>query len=228
MNEKEKIISVLNKSPLFQGLSIENLSEIANIAISLNFEKNQEIFGEGEKASGFFLVLEGNVKIYKLSPKGKEQIIHILGAGDIFAEIVLGGAETYPAYAQALSKVKLAFFERKKFLGLIQRKPEIALNILALFAVKLKTLVKTIENLTLKEAGERLLSYLWDLSKEGQKPVFNLNVTKSQLALLLGITPETLSRLFQKLKDDKLIEAKGREIKLISLERWRKIFNILT
>jgi len=172
MKEKEKILASLNKSSLFQGLPKDILSEIADLGISLNFEKNREIFGEGEKALGFYLVLEGLVKIYKISPKGREQIIHILGPGDIFAEIVLGGADTYPAYAQTLTKTSLAFFERKRFLNLIQRKPEIALSIMALFAVKLKTLVKQIENLTLKEAGERLLSYLWDLSKEGKKTGF--------------------------------------------------------
>jgi len=96
---------------------------------------------------------------------------------------------------------------------------------LALFAGKLKTLVKQIENLTLKGAGERLLSYLWDLSKEGQKFTFNLNISKSQIALLLGITPETLSRLIQKFKDEKILEIKGKKIKLLNPEKIKNFIS---
>ncbi|MBO8143982.1 MAG: Crp/Fnr family transcriptional regulator [Thermodesulfobacterium sp.] len=225
MNKSFDVLSTLKKSSLFQNAPQNILTELAELATVLKFDKNQEIFGEGEKALGFFLVLDGMVKIYKLSPKGKEQIIHILGPGDVFAEIVLGGAETYPVYAQTLSKVKLAFFEKQKFLNLVQRKPEIALNLLALFAGKLKTLVKQIENLTLKGAGERLLSYLWDLSKEGKQSIFTLNISKSQIALLLGITPETLSRLIQKFKDEEILEIKGKKVKLINPEKIKNFIS---
>ena len=96
---------------------------------------------------------------------------------------------------------------------------------MALFAGKLKTLVKQIENLTLKGAGERLLSYLWDLSKEGKQSIFTLNISKSQIALLLGITPETLSRLIQKFKDEEILEIKGKKVKLINPEKIKNFIS---
>ncbi len=221
--EKTLLTEVLKNSFIFKGLSDELLREFSNLAVIKSFEKNQEIFGEGKPALGFFLILEGQVKIFKLSSKGKEQIIHILGPGEIFAEVVLAGVETYPAYAQAISPVKVAFFEKSGFLKLVQRKPELALNLIALFSIKLRSLVKTIENLTLRESGERLLHYLWELSEEGKKKDVELRVNKSHLALLLGITPETLSRLFQKYREEGLIELERNRIILLKPEKLHQI-----
>lgn len=224
MNEDRALLEkVLKESFYFKGLSSELLQELISLAVLKRYDKSQEIFSEGERALGFFLILEGNVKIYKLSPKGKEQIIHLLGPGDVFAEVVLSGLETYPACAQALTPSKLAFFEKARFLRLIQRKPELALNLIGLFSMKLRALVKTIENLTLREAGERLQHFLWELSEEGKTPSFEIKVNKSHLALLLGITPETLSRLFQKFKDEGLLEIEGKKITLKNLEKWKSL-----
>ncbi len=219
--DENLVFEVLKESFYFQGLKENLLREIVTLARIKSYEKGEEVFGEGERALGFFIILEGHIKIYKLSSKGKEQIIHLLGRGEVFAEIVLSGAETYPAYAQALSPSKLAFFERTSFLKLIQKRPELALNLLGLFSLKLKKLLNTIENLTLREAGERLLLYLWELSEEGRKKEIKLSFNKGHLALLLGITPETLSRLFQKYKEEGLFIMDQKKIFFLNLEKFK-------
>lgn len=218
-NESVLLRKTLKESFFFLGLSEDLLTELENLAIVKSYDKNAEIFAEGQRASGFFLILEGYVKIYKLSPKGKEQIIHLLGPGEVFAEVVLSGVDTYPAYAQAISPVKVALFEKSRFLKLIQRRPELAMSLIGLFATKLRSLIKTIENLTLKEAGERLLHYLWELSEEGKNKTLELKVNKTHLALLLGITPETLSRLFHRFREEGIIELEKNKITLLDLEK---------
>lgn len=223
MEAKELLRKALQESLYFKGLSEPILNRIADIAITKSYEKGEEIFGEGEKALGFYLVLEGYVKIYRLSSKGKELIIHLLGKGEIFAEIVLAGVDKYPVYAQALTSAKLAFFEKVRFSRLIQGNPELALNMIGIFAIKLKSLLKSIDALSLKEARERLLMYLWDLSEEGKRESFDLEVNKAHLALLLGITPETLSRLFQKLKEEGLLNVTQKRVTLLNLPHWQMI-----
>ena len=218
-NESVLLRETLKESFFFRGLSEDLLTELENLAIVKSYDKNAEIFAEGQKAFGFFLILEGYVKVYKLSPKGKEQIIHLLGPGEVFAEVVLSGVDTYPAYAQAISPVKVALFEKSRFLKLIQRRPELAMSLIGLFATKLRSLIKTIENLTLKEAGERLLHYLWELSEEGKNKTLELKVNKTHLALLLGITPETLSRLFHRFREEGIIELEKNKITLLDLEK---------
>lgn len=223
METKELLRQVLGESLYFKGLQEPLLSKIAEIAVIKSYDKGEEIFSEGEKAFGFYLVLDGYVKIYRLSSKGKELIIHLLGRGEIFAEIVLAGVDKYPAYAQALTTTKLALFEKVKFLRFIQGNPELALNMIGIFALKLKSLLKSIDALSLKEAKERLIMYLWDLSEEGKKESFDLEVNKTHLALLLGITPETLSRLFQKLKEEELLGISQKRLTLLNLHKWKQI-----
>ncbi|MGC9017251.1 MAG: Crp/Fnr family transcriptional regulator [Caldimicrobium sp.] len=226
MNEDKKLLrSVLKESLFFKGLSEPLLEEIERIAIIKTYTKNQIIFREGEKALGFFLVLEGVVKIYKLSEKGKEHIIHLLGEGEVFSEIALSQVENYPAYAEAITPVKVAFFDKNHFLNLLKRRPELAQNLIALFSIKLRSLVKTIENLVLREAGERLLHYLWELSEEGQKKILELKINKSHLALLLGITPETLSRLFQRYQKEGLITFEKNKIILLDTKELKLRIN---
>ncbi|MCS7279800.1 MAG: Crp/Fnr family transcriptional regulator [Thermodesulfobacteriaceae bacterium] len=220
--EKKKILELLKESPFFRELPEEILKEIALLGKIKIFEKNELIFSEGETAYGFYLISEGLVKIYKLSPKGKEQILHLLTKGEVFAEIVLMGTSSYPAWAQALTKLEVVFFDKNKFLNLVKQKPDLALNFIGILILKIKNLVKTIENLGLKEAEEKLIHYLWELSQEGKKESFFLKIPKSQLALLLGITPETLSRIFRKLKEENLVEINGREIKILNMENLRK------
>lgn len=223
MKDKDLLLNSLRDNIFFKGLPEDLLKLIAEIAVVKTYDKGEEIFGEGDRAFGFYLILEGNVKIYKLSSKGKEVIVHLLGPGDIFAEVVLASVETYPAYAQALTLSKLVFFEKNRFLNLIQRKPELALSMIGLFTIKIKSLLKKIENLTLREARERLLTYLWEFSKEGKRMSFDLEINKAHLALLLGITPETLSRLFQKFKEEGLMEIQQKRITLLNLPRWKAL-----
>lgn len=220
--EKGKILALLKESFFFKDLSEKILEEIASLGIIKHFKKNELLFGEGEKAYGFYMISDGLVKIYKLSSKGKEQILHVLTRGEIFAEVVLMGTPSYPAWAQALTPLEVVFFEKNKFLNLIKQKPELALNFLGVLIFKIKNLVKTIENLSLKEAEEKLIHYLWELSQEGKKESFWLKIPKSQLAFLLGISPETLSRIFKKLREENLIEVKGKEIKILKIENLKK------
>ncbi|MCS7199374.1 MAG: Crp/Fnr family transcriptional regulator [Caldimicrobium sp.] len=219
----KEIKDTLKHSLFFQTLPEDFLNRLAQIAILKKYDKNEQIFSEGERAYGFFIVVDGLVKIYKISSKGKEQILHIFGKGEVFAEIVLSSMDTYPAFASALVPTKLAFFEKRSFLKLIQQNPNLALYMIGIFAHRLKSLVKTIENLSLKDAPERLLSYLWDLSNQGNRSSFKLNVSKYHLALLLGISPETLSRLFLKFKEEGLLEINKKEIRIKEIERWKSI-----
>lgn len=223
MENTEALSKVLGETIYFQGLPQEILTSIAQIAHIKKYSKNETIFFEGERAFGFFMVLDGYVKIYKLSSKGKEQIIHIFGRGEIFAEIVLSGHQVFPAHAQALTATTLAYFDKGRFLQLIKSDPQLALYIIGLFAHRLRNLVQTIENLSLREARERLLAYLWDLSSQGKRESVNIGISKAQLALLLGITPETLSRLLQKFREEGLLEIKTKEWRILNPENWRKI-----
>jgi hypothetical protein len=77
----ENILNIISAIPLFNGLPDDQLSEIRQIAVEKQFGKGQTIFSEGDETTGLFVVVDGRIKIYKVSSEGKEQILHIFEAG---------------------------------------------------------------------------------------------------------------------------------------------------
>ena len=207
----------LSQVDLFKGLTVEQLEAIARIISDKEYKKGQLIFSEGDEGVGFYLVISGRVKVYKLSPEGKEQIMHIFGPGQPFAEVPVFEGSRYPANAEAMERCKLFFFPKKAFISLIQENPSLSINMLASLSQRLKQFSNLIESLSLKEVPGRLASYLLYLSdRNGSIDEFQLDIAKSQLASLLGTIPETLSRIFAKMDSKKLVEINGPRITILN------------
>ncbi len=211
-----KIIDSIGQIPLFQGLPERQLAELARIVGERRCEQGEIIFSEGDEAKGFYVLLSGRIKIFKLSPEGKEQILHIIEPGEPFAEVAMFAGSSYPAHAEALKGSRIIFFPRGGFETLIKRDPDLAMNMLALLSQRLKYFSRLVEDLSLKEVPQRLAAYLLYLggSKHSTMPV-DLSISKGQLASLLGTIPETLSRILNKMATQGLIDVKGRQMKLL-------------
>lgn len=212
----ENFVDLISAIPLFNGLPTEQLDAICRIAVEKRCNKGQTIFSEGDKTTGFFVIVEGRVKIYKVSSEGKEQILHIFEAGQSFGEVTVFTGQQMPAHAQTLAKTHLLLFARNAFVDLVSSNPSLALNLLGIMSKKLRQFAAQIENLSLKEIPARLASYLIYLSQEqGTENAVVLNISKGQLASLLGTIPETLSRIFAKLSRQNLIRVEGPKIILM-------------
>jgi CRP/FNR family transcriptional regulator len=195
----------------------EHIAQIENISVDKHYNKGDVIFYDGDEGVGFYLVASGGVSVYKLSPEGKEQILHIVKEGDTIGAVPVFSGKSFPANARAISQSHLLFFDRKKFIQLITNKPSLTMNILALLSMRLREFTIQVENLSLKEIPGRLAAYLLFLSQEqGNKDLIKLNISKVQLANLLGTGPESLSRALGNMKSKKLIEEKGANIKLLN------------
>jgi CRP-like cAMP-binding protein len=204
---------------LFQGLSAAYHDELAMIVVDQEFQRGGLIFSEGDAGNGFYVIIDGKVKIFKLSFDGKEQILHILGPGEPFAEVAVFTGSTYPANAIALEKSRLFFFPRKAFVELIATQPALAMNMLATLSLRLKQFAHMIEALSLKEVPGRLAAYiLVDSKQDSTEQTIKLTVSKTQLASLLGTIPETLSRILAKMNKQGLIETEGSTITILDRE----------
>jgi len=211
-NIRQLIANVL----FFKGLSDEELESIRQIATERTYQRNQMVFSDGEEGSGFFLILAGKVKVFKMSPEGKEQILHILGTGEPVGQVAVFAGTSFPANAQAISDSRLLFFPRRAFVDLIQARPTLALNMLAILSNRLREFTVQIENISLKEVPARLASYLLYLSDEKRGAErLQLNISKAQLASIIGTIPETLSRILSRMSTKDLIRVSGREIHLL-------------
>lgn len=210
---------VIARSELFGGLSSEHLDEIEKIAVKRNYGRSEMIFFEGDPGTGFYMVATGRVKIFKTALSGKEQILHIFGTGEPFGEVPVFHNQAFPANAMALEKTSLIFFPREDFVQIVHTMPSLVMNMLAVLSMRLRRFATQIENLSLKEVPARLAGYLLYLAEEqGDTEQVLLQISKGQLASLLGTIPETLSRIFAKMSEEGLIRVDGKRISLLDLK----------
>jgi len=215
------IPDALTHCPLFAGLGPEELKKIRSIAIPRKFGKKEILFSDGEEAKGFYVVLSGKVKVFKVSPEGKEQILHVVTAFDAFAEAALFLEGTYPAFAEALSDCQLLFFPKRAFIQLIEKNPQLSINMIVTLSQYLKRFAVLIEELSLKEVSSRIAKHLLDLSlklsREGKiAQEVELDLSKTQLALKLGTISETLSRTLAKMKAKGMIDVRKNRILILN------------
>ena len=196
----------------FAGLSDAQASALAGIANTLSAQRGKEIFHEGEEAAGLFGIIDGKIKIAKLSPMGKEQILHILGPGELFAEVPVFAGRNYPANAVAMEDSRLLFIPRRAFRDMLAQDPDLAMGMLAILSTRLRDFARKIEALSLKEVPERLAAHLLLLRAEQGKDKLRLDLPKGQLASLLGTIPETLSRVLKKMTEAGYIAVDGNDI----------------
>lgn len=211
------IVEHLAQISLFQNLAPEYYDNLASIVRVKDFDRNSFIFADGDDGVGFYVIVSGRVKIYKMSPEGKEQILHILGPGEEFAEVAVFSGSHYPANAETLAPSKLFFFPKESFIRLISSNPSLAMNMLAALSLRLKRFSHMIEALSLKEVPGRLAAHLLYLSEQNQGDTdLKLDVAKVQLAGLLGTIPETLSRILTKMNKLGFIQSSGPDIRIIN------------
>ena len=214
-----EIIDRIAKIQLFEGLPEAQLKDLASIAIQKSFTRGQTIFTEGETGSGFYVTISGIVKIFKTSPDGKEQILHIFGPNEPFGEVPVFEGRNFPAHAVALEDTRCLFFPRVAFMNLIKDNPSLAVNMLAVLSRRLRTFTALVDALSLKEVPARLASHLLFLSdRSNGADELQLDIPKGQLAHLLGTIPETLSRILAKMIKQGLITTDGPHINICDRE----------
>ncbi len=213
----------LRQCPLFAGLKEEDLKKIRAIGMTKRIGRKGILFSEGEEAKGFYVILSGKVKLYKISPEGKEQILHVVSAPDAFAEAALFLEGSYPASGEALSDCQLLFFPKREFIQLIEKNPQLSVNMIVTLSHYLRRFASLIEELSLKEVSSRIAKYLIDLSlkqsKEGRSSKeVELDLSKTQLASKLGTISETLSRTLAKMKAKGIIDVRKNRILILNRE----------
>ncbi|BDV44870.1 CarD family transcriptional regulator [Geotalea uraniireducens] len=216
--------AILKKSLLFSGLADEHLAEVAAIAARRAFAKGETLFSEGEAAIGFYLLATGSLKLCKVSPDGKEKVLHFVHPNETFAEAAFFGDGRYPAEARALEKGEALFFPREAFMGLVERNPRFSLNLIVSLSLLLRRFARQIEELSFAEVPARLAAYLLELAERKSttfqgKTYLDLDMKKGELASRLGTVSETLSRSLRKLKEEGIIEVEGSRVVILDASR---------
>ncbi|RTL71472.1 MAG: Crp/Fnr family transcriptional regulator [Hyphomicrobiales bacterium] len=192
---------IVKATPLFGAMSIEVVQRLVGNVSPMSYGKGALLFQQGEPASGFFVILSGMVKIYRISPQGEEAVLGIYKKGETFAEAAMFLGGRYPASAEVVAGGRILRIDGETLRRHIKERPEIALSMLASSSYHLKFLVEQIEQIKLLSAPRRVARFLLELCRVQSGPcIVELPYEKALLANRLGMKPESFSRAISKLK----------------------------
>jgi len=208
------IAEALKHVSLFAHLDEAGRESAAELAVARRAGAGQVLIREGQMADGFYVVLEGKVKIYKRSPEGRQEVLHVFGPGQAFAEAAMFAGEPFPAWAETVQASRLAYFPRDRIAEGLSENPALALGMIASLAKLCRQLTALAGRVTLNDAAGRLARYLTDLARKEDVALekgasVRLDLPKGELAQLLNLAPETLSRAFSHLAGQGAVAVDG-------------------
>jgi CRP/FNR family transcriptional regulator, dissimilatory nitrate respiration regulator len=213
-------VKMLRCSDVFNGVSEMGLQSLADVAILQTYAAGESLFYQEQQASGFYVLVEGALTVYRAGMDGRQQILHVFDeAGDVCGEVPVFEGTAYPAAADATEPSRVLYLSRPDFLAVTRRHPEILLQMLAELSRRLRRFVGLIDDLSLKDVSTRLAAFLLELADASGRDTFTLGMTKGMLAARLGTIPETLSRTLRKLQQAGLAAVDGRTIRILDRDR---------
>lgn len=209
----------VDKISLFDSLTLEQKNLILSKSVHKNYAKGELVFSPGDPGDNLYIINSGEVKIYKLSNQGKEQIIHILKAKDFLGEHALFNNKPLQNTAEALKVTNICILKGADIRELILTHPEMGLKILEQYAKKNVQALDMIESIGLYDVEQRIAKYILDLSRENDSHEIKLPFSKGTLANIIGTTQETLSRKLSSLQDEGIISLQGqRNITILDID----------
>ena len=200
--------NLLRRVPYFAGLPDSVLVELAAVAVEHRYARGQLIFLEGEPCAGLYVVAEGEVKIFKLSPQGREQILHQPGSGGTFNDVAVLDGGPNPASAAAITDAAVCVIARTDIQRLAQTYPALAWALIESIARRARLLVAMVEDLSLRSVKARLARLLLAEARQsaGAGEIDRSQmVTQAELAARLGTVREMIGRALRELADENLI-----------------------
>lgn len=227
----EGVVDYLRSIPVFADLNDEQLLQIHHKTTVRRYIKGAFIFLEGDPGQGFHYVKSGKVKIVKTTDDGREHIINILGPGDLFAEVLLFNNRPYPATAMAAEDSVIGLIYNSDLEQMILSNNQLALQLIKALSQRLLYAQGKIKNLALNDVLARTAETLLRLGKEQGKAdsqgkiEIQLDLSRQDLASLVGTTRETVTRTLAALKRDQIIDVTGQRITLLSPKELERLIS---
>ena len=214
---------MLARVPIFSDLSDAELKFLSDRAVTKRYASGDLIFSEGDPCAGLYIVETGDVRIFKTSAGGREQVLTIEHAGNSVAELPIFDGGNYPASASAATDSVLLFISRSDFRALCLEHPEVALKVLRMVGLRLRRLVGIIEELSFTTVRHRLAALLLRLAREAGKgsgrAEFKVAASNQELASQIGTVRELVSRNLSRFQAEGLIAMDGKNITIPDLAR---------
>ena len=223
-------IELLQSVSIFWDLNEDELGHIADKMVAKHFENGNYIFLEDSEGEQCFFVLEGSVKVTRLSKDGREVILAMLNEGEFFGEMSLLDGESRSANVIALEKTKVLTLDRNDFIAVVNDYPQIAVQLLKELARRLRKSDRQIASLSLSDAEKRIaLCIIRFADEQGVIQNGKVSIPKTpiqqDIANMAGTSRETVSRTLGLLEKEDLIERNGRELIILDYKKFIKEFD---
>ena len=219
-------LTYLTVLDLFHGLDRIVLDRIAGGTMRVALRKGEHAFRCGDRCEGFHAVIYGQLKLGVVAPNGSEKVVSVLRSGQTVGRSTMFSGLRYPVYAMALSDTLLLHVSREAISDELDRTPQLAHRMLAGLGHEVIGLLSEVESFSLRNGMQRLVAFLLgggDGREVAGPSEVHLDIRKTDLASMLNITPEHLSRCLAELANARLILVKGPHITLLEPDRLRAI-----
>lgn len=209
----------ISSVPIFNHLEAEQLLDVMEVVQSVTYKRGEILFHAGNESDSLYIVNKGQVKIYRLSDLGREQLVRLLHPGDFTGELALFKATVLENFAEAVVDSEICVIKRDDLQQLLIKYPTISLKVLTEFANRLADSERQSASFVSETVETRIGLFLAELRRTSKNPIIQLPMSKKDLASYLGTTPETLSRRLTDLESNGLIKQSGqRKIKIVDLD----------
>jgi CRP/FNR family transcriptional regulator len=208
----------LKAIPYFQDLEAGVLDRIRTSVFEVRLQKGQILFTEGEPAQAMYGLRSGQVKIFKVSPDGREQVLRIMGPGECFNEVPVFDEGTNPANAQALEPAVLWGIRRADMRRLVEKHPAVAIGFLKVFARKLRFFTQKVEDLSFRSVTSRVAKLLLEMAEDDGRGNLRLKqqFTQQEFANVVGTAREMIGRAFKALEKEGAIKLSRHRVVILS------------
>ncbi|HUX61736.1 MAG TPA: Crp/Fnr family transcriptional regulator [Ignavibacteriaceae bacterium] len=215
--------------PIFSELSDSTLEQISKLGMRKSFTRDSVVLFEHETGSAMFVIINGKLKVSRVSDDGKEVILTILSESDFFGEMAILDGLARSANVTAMEDSELFIIQRSEFLDLLQIHPEISIALLQELTQRLRSADMKIKSLSLKDAEGKVATVILQLAddigkiKQGTVEIEKLPF-QHDLANMAGTSRETISRTLHSFAKKGMVELDGSKLKIVNYEKFKELY----
>jgi CRP/FNR family transcriptional regulator len=213
--ELDEKIEVLSQNPYFRGLDDFILRQLAEHTLLRGFQRGEVLFWQDEPSAGLYIIRQGSVKLFKLSPKGREHIINVLDEETSFNEVPVFDHDTNPVNAAALEDSQIWVVDADTIRRMTSEYPQMARAIILNLCSNLRMLVGKLEELSFYQVSNRLARLINELPSEQLSGPIEQRITQDQFAARLGTVREVVARSLKDLERSGAIQIDRRRIQVM-------------
>lgn len=216
--------NIIREIPIFEDLDNADIEKIVKIAIGRKYKKGEILCHEGDIGNSMYIIKSGKVKILKTSEEGKEKILTIFSEGDFLGEMSLVDEEARSATVEAMEDTETYIIYKKDFIEMLNGSFVIVMKLLSTLSRRIRTLNNKIEILTFRDVHARFADVIMELKekygivKKG-KILIDLSLTHKDLASMLGVTRETMTRIISKMKKQNILTIEDKKMMILDEKR---------